>query len=84
MNFNFEEIAEKILHGETKGFFILRNKERVPSVTLHRNVCPITGYDYPYILDNGKTYTPFGRYQYGDKPTPFDIVNFKETPNFAK
>ena len=78
MTFNFEQIAERVLHGEVKGFFILRNNERVSTSSLVRNVCPITGYDYPYMFTNGKTYTHTGAYQYGNANTPFDVVNFKE------
>jgi hypothetical protein len=41
-----------------------------------QNKCPVTGYDYPYILKySGKTYTSTGWYYYG-KETPFDIVEF--------
>lgn len=76
MKFDFEKVAEQVLRGEIKGYFILRNNERFPSIELYRNACPITGYDYPYIFNNGKTYTPCGMYQYGDKTTPFDIIEF--------
>lgn len=76
--FNFEHIAERVLHGELRGYFILRNQERVSGGMLSRNSCPILGYDYPYQFSNGKTYTPSGAYQYGDKTTPFDVVDFHE------
>ena len=81
MKLDFGKIAEQALRGEIKGYFILRNNERLLCSTLNRNACPITGYDYPYIFENGKTYTPYGMYQYGDKTTPFDIVDFVEIKN---
>ena len=79
--FNFEQIAERVLHGEIKGFFMLRNKERISSSLLSRNNCPITGYDYPYMFTNGRTYTHMGMYQYGDKNSPLDIMSFQEIVN---
>ena len=76
---NFNTIALSVLGGRCSGVFRLRNHEHIPSTELVKNTCPITGYDYPYILGNsGKTYTSTGLYHYG-KESPFDIVEFNKT-----
>ena len=73
---NFNQVAQLVLNGTYSGVFRLRNNEHVPSHELMQKKCPVTGYDYPYILKySGKTYTSTGWYYYG-KETPFDIVEF--------
>lgn len=73
---NFLQIANAVLNGTTTGVFRLRNNELIPSSELRINLCPILGYDYPFILGNNeKTYTNTGIYYYGQS-TPFDVVEF--------
>ena len=77
--FIFKEIAEKVLTGAAAGNFILRNHILVPSTALVRNTCPILSRDYPYVLTTlDKTFTAEGKYIYGSKSEPFDIIDFKK------
>lgn len=69
---DFKIIAEQVLAGKIKGFFILRNGTAIHSSRLHKELNSI----YPYEL-NASIYTKYGNV-YCNLSSERDIVKFKK------
>lgn len=69
---DFKIIAEQVLAGKIKGFFILRNGTAIHSSRLHKELNSA----YPYEL-NASTYTKYGNV-YCNLSSERDIVKFKK------